>query len=340
VAFSADKTFGVTRDDLILAALRKLSVYDSASGASAYEITDAAFSLNAIMKEWSAEGLSVWLRQRTIVFLNQGQPYYWLGPNPTNDSTNIIWHQACADSQYKASSISADEAAGQTIISITDGTWLDFNGQSATKPTTGNIGIRLDSGAMHWTTIAAVGANTVTLTAAIPTAAATDQPVYTFVNRTSRPIRVLDAFRRSTDDIDTPVMLIGRNDYEGLSNKLSEGDPLQVMFEAAIQEQTSNALHSRINVWPVENSTSCDILVLITEHYPDDLDATSNNPQFPIEWANALIWNLAAELAPEYGVSPRERMALERTAAIKKGTLFSLDVDNASVSFAPDAMGR
>jgi hypothetical protein len=339
VAFSGDKTFSVTRDDLINAALRKLSAYDSAAGAAAYELTDAAFTLNAILKEWAAEGLAIWLRQKTVVFLNRGQPYYWLGPNPANDATNRIYHQACESSLFKEATILATEAAGQTILSIGDTAWLDINQQTATKPAAGQIGIRLDDLTIHWTTVSGVGVDTVTVAGALPSQASTGAKVYAFTTRTSRPIRVLQALRRDTSGIDTSVGLIGRNDYEALSSKFSSGEPLQVCFEPMVQEQTSSALHSRIQVWPVDNSLSCDLLLLLTEHYPDDLDASSNNPQFPAEWANAIIWNLASELAPEYGVSDRERAQLDRQAMMKKAVLFSLETENASVSFAPSMTG-
>ena len=59
MAFSGDKTWGVTRDDVILAALRKTGEYDSADGPSTAEKTDAALALNTLVKEWAAEGIGI-----------------------------------------------------------------------------------------------------------------------------------------------------------------------------------------------------------------------------------------------------------------------------------------
>ena len=341
MAQSGDKTWGVTRDDIITAALRKIGEYDSADGPSSSEKTDAALALNALIKEWSSEGIGIWVRQRTVLFLNKGQPYYWLGPNPTNDTTNRVYHQACADNHYKEAPLLAAASASATALSITDTTWLDANRQTATKPTaTGppQCGVRLTDGTIHWSTIASVGANTVTLTDALPSGASAGAMVYAFLTRTSRPIRLLAAYRTSTSGIDTAIEITGRVNYEQLTNKLSDGDPTKVVFENYVAERTSSALHSRCMVWPAKNSVNCDRISLITEHYMDDLDSSSNNPQFPAEWANALIWGLAAELSFEYGLPMKDRSQIIGMAEQKKFNLVNAaDIENASVSLEPDS---
>ena len=90
-------------------------------------------------------------------------------------------------------------------------------------------------------------------------------------------------------------------------------------------------------VWPVDGGASWDKLILIAQYYPDDFDAASNNPQFPIEWGNTLVWNLAAELASEYGVPEREQARLWQIANFKLNELLDYDVENASVKFEMDS---
>lgn len=341
MAFSGDKTWTATRSDIIGAALRKCGAYDSANGPTTQETTDASLALNAILKEWSAEGIGIWLRQKTCLILNRGQPYYWLGPNPTNDTTNRIFHQAFAASELKEATLSASAAASATALSITDTSWIDSNRQTATKPTSTSvkIGIRLDDLTIHWTTIASTGTNTVDIAAALPSAASSGAHVYTFTNRTTRPIRALAAWRQNTDGIDTELRMIGRADYELLSNKISEGDPTQIAFSATIQEQTSSALHSRLEVWPCKNSVTFDKIYLLTEHYPDDMDGSTDTLQFPPEWTNAIIWNLAWEMSLEFNLSASERALLERQAMQKKANIvLSADEENASVYLRPEYM--
>ena len=62
-----------------------------------------------------------------------------------------------------------------------------------------------------------------------------------------------------------------------------------------------------LHVWPTNGGASMDKLVLIAQVLPDDLDVAGNNPEFPVEWAEALIYNLADRLAPEYGLPIPER---------------------------------
>ena len=70
---------------------------------------------------------------------------------------------------------------------------------------------------------------------------------------------------------------------------------------------------------------------------PDDFDTAADNPEFPIEYGNALVWGLAAELASEYGLPPQEIQYLESKAEHKIGIMLDYDTENASVVFALDS---
>jgi hypothetical protein len=324
VATSGDKTWSLTRNDIIHAALRKIGEFDSADGPSTPEYTDAALALNAITKELAAEGTGLWLRQTVVLFLYQGVHRYQSGESGWNIANRT---------NYRRNTIASDEAAAQTVISINDASWADgettLAAASVYKPTSGNIGIRLDSGIMHWTTISAVGANTVTIASALPTQASAGRQVYTYTAGITKPLRLVAAYRRDVNRIDTPVRIVGRQEYEALSQKYSSGPPLVVHFDA-------KRLKPEIFVWPVQNGFDVDELHLVTEHYVDDFDAANNDMDFPAEWGNALIWLLAAELSFEYGVDPQTRVQLMRVADSKKLTLLhTMDVENASVMFAP-----
>lgn len=322
MALSGVKTWSATRNDIIQAALRKLSAYDSSTGAAPYEYTDAQFALNAICKELVAEGVGLWLRQTTALVLSSGQRVYAMGPSGDH---------AFAQSLLKKNTVSADEVAGQTIISTTDTSWVDYAGIATAKPTANHVGIRLDSGAMHWTTIAGVGADTITLAAALPSDASVGARIYAHASYTARPIRVVSAYREDVNGIASLVSLIGRENYERLSDKGSSGDPTQVHFDPQMTD-------ARLWVWPTDNSTTTDLLVMVTEHYPDDFTAATDNPQFPAEWVNALVWMLAADVAPEYGVPYLERREFERIALQKKMiVLNTMDRENASVTFGVEA---
>jgi hypothetical protein len=60
----------------------------------------------------------------------------------------------------------------------------------------------------------------------------------------------------------------------------------------------------------------------MTTKYPvQDFDAAANNSDFPQEWLRCLIWNLALEVAPEYGKEPTPFMVgmAEKTFFIAAG---------------------
>lgn len=321
MAFSGSKDFIVTRDDIIKGALRKIGVLDSADAIGAAELSDAALSLNAIVKEWSGEGLALWLRQRNLLFLQPNQQLYTLGPSGDQwtDQRNLF-----------RNTLSADETTGMTVISVADATWKGFQDILTAKPTTGVAAIRLDNGSMHFTAVTSfVGANIITITTALPSNASTGRNIYVYpaigATTISRPVRLTYAYLQDVYGNASELNMLGRTEYEQLSRKNASGDPVSVFFDPRLT-------NAAISVWPCVPSRINDYIVLVTEHYSDDLDSASNNPQFPAEWANALIWNLALEMSFEYGVDPTTRAQVRNIANEKKITLFdTADLENASV---------
>lgn len=318
MALSGINTWTLTRNEIILAAMRKIGVINSLSTPETFEYTDAAIALNALVKEWSAEGAGLWLRQSTVLILEAGRQRYLLGPSGDH---------AFAQTGLATNKLAGNEASASTVMDIADADWVDYAGKVTAKPTSGNIGVRLDSGVLHWTTIAGVGANTVTLTAGLPSTAAVDSMVYFHADYVSRPLRVVSCHSMDTAGNAREVALIGRADYEMLSQKSQDGDPQQAHFDP----QMTNAC---LLVWPVTPGSAIDRLVMTTEHYPDDFTSATDNPHFPSEWVNALIWGLAADLAPEYGIDlAAQRMLFERAEVSRMRVLNTQDRENASVTF-------
>jgi len=90
-------------------------------------------------------------------------------------------------------------------------------------------------------------------------------------------------------------------------------------------------------VWPVDGGASVDKLSFSAQYYPDDFDAANDNPQFPIEWGEALVYGLADRLAAELGnMTIKERGFLRLEAAEKIEDALNFDTENASVIFSLD----
>ena len=309
MALSGSKDYSITRANIIEAALRKIGDYDQGETVPGDEVSAASLSLNLMVKEWVARGIDIWLRDEITLFLQPDQQSYALGTDH-------------ATASYVETTLSAAEASGQTVISVTSST-----GMTAAD----NVGIKMDDDTIHWTTIVSVDSATqITITTGTDDDAASGNKVYAYTTKAGRPTKIVYAYRRDVNDIDNEVSLIGESQYRSQSNKGSSGPPVEAWYQPTM---TTGTLY----VWPVDGGASWDKLILIAQYYPDDFDAASNNPQFPIEWGNTLVWNLAAELASEYGVPEREQARLWQIANFKLNELLDYDVENASVKFEMDS---
>jgi hypothetical protein len=305
MAVSGSKDYSITRAKIIEGALRKLGVYDQGGSVSGDETSAAAQALNLMVKEWVARGIDIWLRDEVTLFLQPGTQSYSLG-------------SAYMTASYVETTLSSAASTSATNLSVT----------SSTGMTAGdNIGIKLDNDNIHWDTIASVGSSTqVTITSGLASAAASGKKVYAYTTTAGRPTKIVSAYRRDKNGIDTHVEVIGEAEYRSLSNKSSEGPPVCVWYQPTL---TTGTLY----VWPVDGGANWDRIALSAQYYPDDFDAASDNPQFPIEWGNVLTWSLAAELASEYGIPAQEQRTLWQTAEFKLSELLAYDVENASVEF-------
>ena len=204
MAVSGSKNFSTTRSDIISGALRKIGEYDAGETVPGDETTDASFALHLMVKEWVDRGIDIWLRDEITLFLQPNQQSYALGT-------------ANATASYVETTLSADEANGQTVISVTSATGF---------ATSDNIGIKIDDDTIHWTTISSISVNDITIASAIDGAAGSGNKVYGYTTTAGRPQKILYAYRRVVNDIDTEVTLIGEKEYMSQSNKSSDGPPV------------------------------------------------------------------------------------------------------------------
>ena len=307
MATSNSKNYAVTRADIIEAAHRKIGIYDAGDAIDGPQTTASSLALNLMTKEWVARGIDIWLRDEITLFIANDTQSYALGT--TNATRSVV----------AETTLSAAEASGQTVLSVTSSTGMtaaDF------------IGIKLTDNTIHWDTIASVDSSVqVTVDTGLASAAASGKKVYVYTTKAERPTKIVSAYRRDKNDIDTEIDLIGEEEYRSQSNKGSDGPPVQVWYQPTL---TTGTLY----VWPVDGGANVDKIVLSAQYYPDDFDSASDNPQFPIEWANALIWGLAAEIASEHGLGEREQGRLWSIAENKLNHILDFDVENASVEFA------
>jgi hypothetical protein len=134
-----------------------------------------------------------------------------------------------------------------------------------------------------------------------------------------------------TPNIDIPLQIISRQEYGTLGSKFSTGQANSVYLEVG-------KLTSTLNVYLTPDvNTSTNYQILFTAQKPlGDLTNSTDVPDFPNEWNNALVWGLADEMALEYDVPANHRTEIAMRANTYRTMLEDWDQEYASVFFTPN----
>lgn len=96
------------------------------------------------------------------------------------------------------------------------------------------------------------------------------------------------------DGTDYPVQIVTLIQYFDEADKADTGMAQYIAFKPDVSSP-------EFYVYPTpDNST--DVLHFLQVRKLYDFDSATDYPDFQSKWMQALVWNLAAELAPEYGV--------------------------------------
>lgn len=314
MATSGVSTFNATRNEIIRQAALLVNAIGAGQTMGAPMLNDFAFALNAMVKRWSSTGLHVWTTTEGVLFPQPGQIKYGAGGGATDHITT----------QYNATTISADEAVGQTVIGLTSTSDIAINDF---------IGITLDDGTLQWTTVTVVGASTVTILAALTDSAAALNGVYTYTNKIGRPLKVVGARRYSIESgADTPIGVTARMDYLALPIKTEAGSINQMFYDAQLST-------GYFYIWQVP-ATATELLKF-TWHRPiEDFVTAGDNPDLPQEWIQTLYFNLAAVMLAQFPVPPQRMDLIMSQAEQYLDDLRGFDRENESIFFQPNFDGR
>lgn len=151
---------------------------------------------------------------------------------------------------------------------------------------------------------------------------------------TDKPLKAIQGFYRnlqSTPNIDVPVLLLSKQEYNVLGSKYSTGTANSIFYDP---KKLNGILY--VYLTPDLNSQTNLELHIVCQMPLDDLNASSDVPDFPNEWMNCLVWNLADQLALEYGVPMNHRQELTQRAMMYKTQLTDWDEESSSIFFQPD----
>jgi len=227
MALSGNTDFAVTRDQLIIGALRIVGAIAQGESPTATQLTEASEALNMLIKSWQAMGMSIWVTKEYPLTL--------------------------------------------------------VNGTSTYTPTT-------------------------------------------------KLLKVIQAFNRNTtSNVDIPMRILTRDEYNRLGNKSTAGNPIQIYHEPQLAS-------SLVKVFPVPTAVeaAANTIIMVYQKEFDDMDAGTDNPEFPHEFFDALKFNLASRLSFEYGMELYDIKNLQMQAEILKQDALSFGTEEGSMYFQVD----
>jgi len=288
-----------TFNDIAEEALDILQVGQDGETLSSDLVSRARKTTNFMLKAWTGQGIHLWTMQEGTLFTVKGQSSYDFS---TANLANT-WYEE---------TLSAAEAAGQTILSCTS---------TSNMAALDVIGVVLDSGATHWTTVVSKTSSTVTINSALPTAAASGNQVRNYVASSFIPCdRILNNVRRrDSSTYEIPISFESRKDYFSMPDKLSTGQPVQAYFS----RQRDNGI---MYLWPTP-STSEYVINFTYERPLEIISINTNNLDIPNYWFEAIIYNLALRLIPKLGCTQIRAAMIQQMAKESLDLALSYDTD-------------
>jgi len=150
-----------------------------------------------------------------------------------------------------------------------------------------------------------------------------------------RPLRVLKVMRKDSSDNEVEVFPLTQDEYQEQTPKTTTGVPISYYYDPQL---TKGNLH----IWPAPSSSEVSEYTLeVLYHKPtDDMDAATDDFEFPQEWFETIKFGLAIRLAPIYGLPIEERRQLYFEFKPMKDKLTEWDQESGSVYFSPDRYHR
>ena len=150
-----------------------------------------------------------------------------------------------------------------------------------------------------------------------------------------KPLRLIQGLLRNisvTSYIDTPLQILSKQEYTTLGSKFSTGIANSVYLNPGLTSATV-----KFFLTP-DTSTATNYQAILTCQRPIyDISLSSDVPDFPNEWMQALVWGLADQLSLEYGLPVNHRQEVLLRAEKYKMQLMDWDVEYESTFFQPDS---
>jgi len=287
MATSGTFAWQITRDELIRGALRIIGALDPQETPSSEDVSTATEALNMLLKSWNNTivGLQLWTVREATVFPQAGKVAYTLG---TSDAPSA-W-------SYTTVAVQSTASTGTTVqITAGIGAAGDY------------IGIKTGVSS-QWTTIDTLSSSgTAHLAVSLSSTATLSANVWVFTNLMEYPVDIVHARVGASNGDDIELARMEREQYYDIYDKDRSGEPRRYYFDP----QLSNPVFYTDYAPDDQNE-----LIRIVYRRPfEDAGDSTDTLDIPPEVTRALKWNLASEIAPEYGVPPGTLSRIESKAA-------------------------
>jgi len=261
-----DKNLGI--DEIIEDAYERIGM----QGVSGYQLKTAKRSLNILFSEWGNRGLQFWEVKNQNVALVDGQAVYTFFRSPSDGTSSGI-----------STTLSAGINTSVTTIGVASVTGL---------PTSGIIIIGTEQ-------ITYSGISSLNLTGCVRGVNGSTAATHTTGDAVLQfPIGMTDIqeanYRVKSTSVDTPMTKISRSQYQGFSNKTSEGLPNQYWVQRFIDKVTMT-----LYLTPGASEDGNYINFYYTKRI-DDVGAYTNATDVPYRFIPCMIAGLAYYLAVKY----------------------------------------
>ncbi len=274
-------TYTETATQICSDALSLLAILAAGETISSADLTYCVAQMEKMLKAWMAQGIHLWTEESGTIFFVNGQAQYNL--------------------QAGASGTQASDGTGTPVettvlTAATNGT-STISVTTITGMTSGDtIGVCQDNNTILWTTInGAPSGTTVTLTSPTTSTAAAGNAVYTYTNQLPRVLSIQSARLRNNSGFDKMMEMRAREDYMRIPEKSTPGDPIICYYSPQIT-------NGQVFLWPAPNDVNKRLEITYLRSI-QDVGSTSNNLDVPVEWLEAVTYNLALRVASAYGIS-------------------------------------
>lgn len=257
----------------------------------------------------------VWL-ERTVVDINHDTHVLTLNNTIIDIAESAMLYIA---SNLNKTSLASAETQKRNGVILIDDTDIKEGWQIGFYNTPTNTAI---DPVLSWFTVDVIVGDTLILSDVIGTDVIGEETVYYYEENIGRPNDISDIryVENLSDSYENPIAKIARREYLAITDKKATGSPIQAYFE---REKESANLY-------LYNNPDKEYFVCFSYQKTFDVFSDANdNADFPDEYIDCLVWNLAYKLCIIFKVPDISNIKLEADDTKMKAQMW----DNEMVSF-------